>query len=70
MINSDGWRGYKGLVDLGYGYYRVDHSKDEIIRGRVHINRINGFWDMAKVRVTKFKSLLKQTFHLHLKEAE
>jgi len=39
VVNSDGWRGYNGLVDLGYGHYRVDHSKDEFARGRVHINR-------------------------------
>ena len=29
VINSDGWRGYNGLVDLGYGHFRVDHSNDE-----------------------------------------
>jgi len=70
VINSDGWRGYNGLVDLGYGHYRVDHSKDEFVRGRVHINGIEGFWGLAKVRLAKFKGLPKHTFHLHLKETE
>lgn len=70
VINSDGWRGYNGLVDLGYGHYRVDHSKDEFVRGRVHINGIEGFWRTAKVRLAKFKGLPKHTFHLHLKETE
>jgi transposase len=70
VINSDGWRGYNGLVDLGYGHYRVDHSKDEFARNGVHINGIEGFWGMAKVRLTKFKGLPKHTFHLHLKETE
>ena len=70
IINSDGWRGYNGLVDLGYGHYRVDHSKDEFVRGTVHINGIEGFWGMAKVRLAKFKGLPKHTFHLHLKETE
>jgi len=70
VINSDGWRGYNGLVDLGYGHFRVDHSKDEFARGRVHINGIEGFWGMAKVRLAKFKGLPKHTFHLHLKETE
>ena len=31
VINSDGWRGYNGLVDLGYGHFRIDHSKDEFL---------------------------------------
>ena len=70
VINSDGWRGYNGLVDLGYGHYRVDHSNDEFTRGRVHINGIEGFWGLAKVRLSKFKGLPKHTFHLHLKETE
>ncbi len=26
VINSDGWGGYNGLVDLGYGHFRVEHS--------------------------------------------
>ena len=70
IINSDGWPGYDGLVDLGYGYFRVDHSRDEFTRGTVHINGIEGFWGLAKVRLTKFKGLPAHTFHLHLKETE
>lgn len=70
VVNSDGWPGYNGLVDLGYGHFRVDHSQDEFARGAVHINGIEGFWGMAKVRLAKFKGLPKHTFHLHLKETE
>ncbi len=70
IINSNGCRGYNGLVDLGYGHYRVDHSKNEFARKGVHINGIEGFWGMAKVRMTKFKGLHTNTFHLHLKETE
>ena len=39
IINSDGWRGYNGLVDIGYGHYRVDHSRDEFVNGPIHIQR-------------------------------
>ena len=70
VINSDGWRGYHGLVDLGYGHVRVDHARDEFTKGTVHINGIEGFWGLAKVRLTPFKGLPKHTFHLHLKETE
>ena len=70
VINSDGWCGYNGLVDLGYGHVRVDHGKDEFTKGTVHINGIEGFWGLAKVRLAKFKGLPRHTFHLHLKETE
>ena len=53
-----------------YGHHRVDHSKDEFARGRVHINGIEGFWGPAKVMLSKFKGLPKHSFHLHLKETE
>jgi len=56
-INSDGWRGYNGLVDLGYGHFRIDHSKDEFSKGGVYINGIEGFWGFAKVRLAKFKGI-------------
>ena len=70
VINSDGWRGYHGLVDLGDGHFRVDHARDEFAKGTVHLNGIEGFWGLAKVRLTQFKGLPKHTFHLHLKETE
>jgi transposase len=70
VINSDGWRGYNGLVDIGYGHFRVDHSKDEFANGPNHINGIEGFWGIAKVRLTKFRGMHANTFLLHLKETE
>ncbi len=71
IINSDGWRGYNGLVDVGYEkHLRVQHGKDEFVRGKAHINGIEGFWGFAKVRMAKFRGMNKSTFYLHLKETE
>ena len=71
VIYSDGWRGYNGLVDVGYGkHLRVDHGQDEFVRGRTHINGIEGFWGFAKSRLTRFRGMNKHTFYLHLKECE
>ena len=70
IINSDGWRGYNGLVDIGYGHFRVDHGKDEFAKGPHHINGIEGFWGIAKVRLAKFRGMHPSTFSLHLKETE
>jgi len=71
IIHSDKWRGYNGLVDLGYKkHFRVDHGKDEFVSGHSHINGIEGFWGLAKSRLAKFKGIHKSTIYLHLKECE
>ena len=71
IIYSDGWRGYNGLVDVGYGkHLRVDHGRNEFTRGKTHINGIEGFWGFAKSRLTRFRGMNKVTFFLHLKECE
>jgi transposase len=70
IISNAGWRGYKGLVDLGYGYFRVDHSKNDFAGGRVHINGIYEFRGLATIRLAKFRGLPKHTVHLHLKETK
>ena len=71
IIYSDGWRCYNGLVDVGYGkHLRVEHGKNEFVRGRSHINGIEGFWGYAKTRLVRFRGMAPSTFSLHLKECE
>jgi len=71
VIHSDGWRGYNGLVDVGYDkHFRVHHGKNEFVRGKSHINGIESFWSYAKIRLVKFRGLDKKGFNLHLKECE
>ena len=70
VIDSDGWGGYNGLVDIGYGHFRVSHSKDGIVRGKAHIDGTEGFWGYAKLRLARFRGMHRQTFQLHLKETE
>ena len=71
VIHSDSWRGYAGLVDLGYKkHFRVNHATDEFVRGNSHINGIESFWGFAKSRLSSFRGMNKSTFHLHLKECE
>lgn len=70
-IYSDKWRGYDGLVDVGYDrHYRVHHGANEFSKGNgVHINGIENFWSFAKRRLAKFNGVRKN-FPLHLKECE
>ncbi|WP_133510361.1 IS1595 family transposase [Candidatus Thiosymbion oneisti] len=71
IIHSDGWRGYNGLVDVGYEkHLRVHHGKNEFARGNCHINGIESFWSYAKRRLAKFNGVPKETFYFHLKECE
>lgn len=71
IIYSDKWRGYDGLVDVGYDkHFRVNHSDNEFARGGgIHINGIENFWSFTKRRLAKFNGV-KKHFDLHLKECE
>ena len=74
-VFTDGFKTYDSLVDLGYKkHYRVHHGKNEFSKkkGRIknHINGIENFWGIAKVRLYKFRGMDKKTFYLHLKECE
>jgi transposase-like protein len=71
MIHSDGWRGYDGLVDVGYSkHFRVLHADNEFANDQSHINGIESFWSSAKRRLQKFNGIPTHTFYLHLKECE
>lgn len=71
ILHTDGWRGYDGLVDVGYAKHdRVRHAENEFANDKAHINRIESFWAYAKLRLSKFKGIPKRTVYLHLKETE
>jgi transposase len=76
-------KSYDGLVDFGYKkHYRVKHCKEEFasktleIQGEKmlginnHINGIENFWGLCKVRLARFRGIKKEHFLLHLKECE
>jgi transposase-like protein len=71
VIHTDGWRGYDGLVDIGFDkHFRVNHGADEFAIGSNHVNGIESFWSYAKRRMVQFNGVHKHTFLLHLKETE
>ena len=71
VIHSDGWRGYDGLVDIGFDkHFRVHHGDNELARGERHINGIESFWSFAKRRLAKFNGVPEHTFYVHLKKTE
>jgi transposase-like protein len=71
VIHSDGWRGYDGLVDVGYAkHFRVNHGANEFVHGTHHVNGIESFWSYAKSRLHQFHGIAPEKFYLHLKECE
>jgi transposase len=71
VIHSDGWRGYDGLVDVGYAkHFRIAHGANEFAGGTAHIDGIESFWSFAKRRLQKFNGVSARTFNLHFKECE
>ena len=71
VVHSGGWRGYDGLVDVGYAkHFRVNHGSNEFARGPSHVDGIESFWSFAKRRLQKFNGVPTRTFYLHLKESE
>ena len=72
-IVSDGWRGYDGLVDVGYDrHMRINKqgkTRECFVQDGVHINGIESFWSFTKRRLAKFNGVRKN-FDLHLKECE
>lgn len=70
VVFTDGWRGYSGLLDMGFEkHFRIDKSKSFSNQNGVHINGIESFWSFTKRRLAKFNGV-KSTFILHLKECE
>jgi len=58
IIHTDGWRGYDGLVDVGFDkHFRVSHGANEFARGSVHVNGIESFWSFAKRRLAQFNGV-------------
>ncbi len=61
IIYTDGFKSYDGLVNFGYRkHYRIHHGKNEFAAGRNHINGIENFWSIAKVRLSKFRGIHNQ----------
>lgn len=70
VVYSDGWRGYDGLVDVGYDrHLRLNHKETFSKGNGLHINGIESFWSFTKRRLAQFNGV-KVNFDLHLKECE
>lgn len=69
-VFSDDFRGYHGLVGLGYAHQTVDHGMEIYVDGRIHINGMEGFWGLSKTNMHTYKGIKKKNWLLYLKEME
>lgn len=69
IIHTDKWRGYDGLVDVGFDkHLRINHSEEFSDGSGNHVNGIENFWSFTKRRLAKFNGV-KVNFEYHLKES-
>ena len=62
VLYTDGFKTYDGLVNYGYKeHFRVKHGENEFASGHNHINGIENFWGLCKVRLAKFRGCLLYT---------
>jgi transposase-like protein len=70
IVHTDGWRGYDGLVAVGYDKHVRINKNQSFAVGKAHINGIEAFWSFVKRRLAKFNGIRKDFFLTHLKECE
>lgn len=67
-INSDTWRAYTGLATKGYVHRTVEHAKEEYVKGKNHINGLEGFFGYLKRQLASRGGIRKERLPYYLAE--
>jgi len=67
-ICSDTWRAYTGLAAKGYVHRTVEHGEKEYVRGKNHINGLEGFWGYLKRKLAAKGGVRRKYLNLYLSE--
>ena len=67
-IYSDTWRAYTGLATKGYVHRTVAHKQKQYVKGKVHINGLEGFWGYLKRKLATKGGVRREYLHLYLGE--
>jgi len=67
-VCSDTWRVYTGLATRGYVHRTVKHQEKEYVKGKNHINGLEGFWGYLKRQLASKGGIRRKYFHLFLGE--
>lgn len=67
-VCSDTWRAYTGLAARGYVHRTVNHGDYEYVKGKNHINGLEGFWGYLKRKLAAKGGVKRKYLHLFLGE--
>ena len=67
-ICSDTWRAYTGLATRGYVHRTVEHQKKEYVKGKNHINGLEGFFGYLKRKLASKGGVRRKYLCLFLGE--
>lgn len=67
-ICSDTWRAYTGLAAKGYVHRTVEHGEKEYVKGKNHINGLEGFWGYLKRKLAAKGGVRRRYLNLYLSE--
>jgi transposase len=67
-VCSDTWRAYTGLAAKGYVHRTVEHGEKEYVRGKNHINGLEGFWGYLKRKLAAKGGVKRKYLPLFLGE--
>lgn len=67
-IYTDGFKMYRMLPKYGYVHEYVDHDHDELVRGDIHTNNIEGFWGILKRKLGCIGGMRRDRLHLFVAE--
>jgi len=67
-ICSDTYNSYTGLAAKGYVHRTVEHGEKEYVKGKNHINGLEGFWGYLKRKLAAKGGIRRKYLYLFLSE--
>jgi len=67
-ICSDTYHSYTGLAAKGYVHRTVQHSQKEYVKGKNHINGLEGFWGYLKRQLASRGGIRRERLPFYLSE--
>jgi transposase-like protein len=68
IVCSDTRKSYTGIASKGYVHRLVNHGEGEYVRGKAHINGLEGFWGYLKRKLAAKGGVRRSRLPLYLAE--